>query len=120
MSSAVFDRDYISCHRCGLRIHVHSETSGYCASCSHLTLDTADTSWMAGGLCAQVDPELWFPGKGSHAGVAAKRVCNGDATREPCPVREKCLRYAVEHPDLVGVWGGTSNHERQAMRQEAA
>jgi WhiB family redox-sensing transcriptional regulator len=37
-------------------------------------------------------------------------VCAG------CPVRERCLDYAIEHVE-IGVWGGTSERERRGMRR---
>lgn len=46
--------------------------------------------------------------------VAAKKVCNG------CPVVEECLADAMEHPWLQGVWGGTSERQRLAMRRRRA
>ena len=35
-------------------------------------------------------------------------------------VADKCLGYAREHDGLVGVWGGTTERERKAMRKERA
>jgi len=37
-----------------------------------------------------------------------------------CPVREECLAYALERDALVGVWGGTTELERRAMRRTVA
>jgi WhiB family redox-sensing transcriptional regulator len=68
-----------------------------------------DTDWMRDGLCAQTDPEEFFPNKGSST-RAAKAVC---AT---CPVETKCLLYALEHNERFGVWGGTSERERRKLR----
>lgn len=65
--------------------------------------------WMVDGLCAQADPELWFPEIGS-TGHAAKRIC------QQCPVIEECLAYAVEHGEM-GIWGGTSERQRTATRR---
>jgi WhiB family transcriptional regulator, redox-sensing transcriptional regulator len=76
--------------------------------------------WMSGGLCAQADPEVWFPDKGGASGPA-KRVCNGrPATdvaegREPCPVRDQCLRYALDNDVRFGIWGGLSEKERRSL-----
>lgn len=42
---------------------------------------------------------------------AAKAVC------ESCPVREACLRYALETNQEAGVWGGTSEEERRKLRR---
>lgn len=48
--------------------------------------------WTYAALCAQVDPEIFHPGKGGTT-RPAKRVCCAE-----CPVREPCLRMAFERP----------------------
>jgi hypothetical protein len=30
-----------------------------------------------------------------------------------CPVRQDCLDFALTKPELVGVWGGTTQAERR-------
>lgn len=67
--------------------------------------------WVADGLCAQTDPELFFPEKGAST-RSARSVCAA------CPVRAACLEYALTNNELVGVWGGTSVQERIALRRE--
>lgn len=37
-----------------------------------------------------------------------------------CPERKACLEYALANPALVGVWGGTTAKDRQAMRADKA
>lgn len=71
-----------------------------------------ELGWMDAGLCAQVDPELFFPEKdsGKNTAADAKRVCMG------CPVRVTCLDYAVRTGQAHGVWGGLSERERRAVR----
>lgn len=69
-------------------------------------------SWMEEALCAQVDPDMWFPPVGER-GTEAKKICMR------CPVREQCLDYALnasENP--YGIWGGVGQHNRNAMRRE--
>ncbi|MFJ2110554.1 WhiB family transcriptional regulator [Streptomyces sp. NPDC087850] len=57
--------------------------------------------WRADALCAQTDPELFYPEPGgSHA--VAKRVCMA------CPVRRECLNYAIDSGQTWGIWGGLS------------
>lgn len=68
--------------------------------------------WHTRAGCPSTDPELWFPDEGASS-RAAKRVC---AT---CPVSTECLADALSqtrNPD--GVWGGTTQHERRALRGE--
>ncbi|MEU6758016.1 WhiB family transcriptional regulator [Streptomyces sp. NPDC046685] len=71
-------------------------------------------AWMAEGLCAQTDPESFFPEKGGST-ATAKRVCAA------CGVRADCLDYALTTGERDGVWGGTSERERrQLLAQEVA
>ena len=65
--------------------------------------------WQASALCAQVDPEVFFPDKGGST-KEAKRICQG------CEVRSECLEYALEREERFGVWGGLSERERRAKR----
>lgn len=39
---------------------------------------------------------------------AARNVC------KVCPVQAKCLSYAMERPELEGMWGGVTHRERKA------
>jgi WhiB family redox-sensing transcriptional regulator len=67
--------------------------------------------WMALGLCAQTDPELFFPEKGGST-REAKAICGR------CEVRSQCLDYAIERNEEHGVWGGLSDHQRRRLRRE--
>lgn len=73
--------------------------------------------WMEQGSCVSTNnPDAWFPGVGprtwnTHAVI---RVCRR------CPVADACLRYAIERPDLQGIWGGTTHRERKSARKESA
>jgi WhiB family redox-sensing transcriptional regulator len=69
----------------------------------------APEPWQVRALCAQTDPEAFFPGQGEPT-AAAKAVCMR------CPVRGECLAYALER-DEHGVWGGLSERERRALRR---
>ena len=69
--------------------------------------------WWFAGLCAQTDPEVFFPEKGGSV-REAKAVCAG------CPVRAQCLEHALAHDERFGVWGGTSERERRRLKATAA
>lgn len=66
---------------------------------------------LPGALCAETDPELFFPIKGS-ANKAAKAIC------ARCDVRADCLTEALTHGDRYGVWGGLSEHERRPLAEK--
>jgi hypothetical protein len=68
-------------------------------------------SWMSEGICAQTDPEAFFPEKGGSA-AEAKRICQG------CPVRRICLEFALEHKERYGIYGGKSERERRKLVQQ--
>lgn len=57
-----------------------------------------------------MDPELFFPRRGEPF-EPALAVCAG------CPVVEPCRSDAVVFEDR-GVWGGTSERSRVALRRE--
>ena len=69
-------------------------------------------SWQSDALCAQTDPEAFFPEKGGST-REAKRIC------ESCEVRSECLEYALENDERFGIWGGLSERERRKLRREA-
>ena len=76
------------------------------------TVPIEPPEWTLAALCAQIDPDLWFPEKGDRtAGVRAKQLCQG------CPSRLPCLAYALENREPYGVWGGLSERERRGLRK---
>ena len=76
-------------------------------------LAAAGLAWQDDALCAQTDPEAFFPEKGGST-RAAKRVCRA------CTVRAECLDYALAHQERFGIWGGFSERERRRLERRAA
>lgn len=72
----------------------------------------APPEWYDDALCAQVGPEEFFPPRQGGSVKAAKKVC------AQCPVRAKCLTYALDNGERHGVWGGLSERERRKARRE--
>jgi len=73
-------------------------------------------AWTADGLCAQTDPDEFFPEKGqSDKTRAAKRIC------AMCPVAQQCLDEALaaegdrSASHRFGVWGGYGPGERAEL-----
>lgn len=66
--------------------------------------------------CAETFPDMFFPDepKGGMIQVrttyeyenSAKKVC------AECPYRAACLIFAMEDPELSGIWGGLTEAER--------
>ena len=67
-----------------------------------------EQEWSEQALCAQVDPEMFFPEKGGST-KQAKMLCRS------CPVVDECLNYALENDERFGVWGGFSERERRRL-----
>ena len=74
--------------------------------------DGDDQGWQDRALCAQTDPEAFFPEKGGST-REAKRVCRG------CEVKAECLDYALENDERFGIWGGMSERERRRLKRAA-
>jgi WhiB family redox-sensing transcriptional regulator len=72
-----------------------------------------DRGWQERALCAETDPESFFPEKGGST-RDAKRVCLS------CDVRTECLEYALEHDERFGIWGGLSERERRRLKKSGA
>ena len=71
-----------------------------------------EQEWQDRALCAQTDPEAFFPEKGGST-REAKRICQG------CDVRSECLEYALAHDERFGIWGGLSERERRKLKKRA-
>ena len=56
-----------------------------------------DVSWQHKALCSQTDPEAFFPEKGG-------------STRD--------AKWAIDHDERFGIWGGMSERERRRYKKE--
>lgn len=76
---------------------------------------TEDREWRKQSACRDTDPDLFFPIGTTGAALdrirSAKRICKA------CDSRPKCLEYALMSNQESGVWGGTSEDERRALRK---
>lgn len=71
----------------------------------------AEQEWQEQALCAQTDPEAFFPEKGGST-REAKRIC------QACAVRDECLEYALLNDERFGIWGGLSERERRRLKRD--
>jgi WhiB family redox-sensing transcriptional regulator len=68
--------------------------------------------WRAAANCRGRATEIFFPDQGgSHS--QALEICRG------CVVREDCLEFAIENPQM-GIWGGLSERGRRRLIGEKA
>jgi WhiB family redox-sensing transcriptional regulator len=79
------------------------------------SIRTGPADWRAQGACRREDPELFFPV--AEAGPALVQLDRARAICRRCPVRAECLSFALETVQDHGVWGGTSEDERRALRR---
>lgn len=69
------------------------------------------TPWMEHAACQEHDTELFFAERGGET-RRAKAIC------QQCPVIDECLAYALELPNIVGIWGGTSGKQRRKLLRD--
>lgn len=80
------------------------------AQASHIpTVYEHEMRWTKQAACKGMDPEAFFPGRGSRVSLEVRATCAG------CPVKADCLEHAVTHHEWAGYWGGTSEHERREL-----
>lgn len=65
-----------------------------------LTRISTFPAWTDEAICAQSDPEKWFP-EHFKLEITAMRIC------QTCPVQLQCARYALETQPEHGIWAGT-------------
>jgi hypothetical protein len=69
-----------------------------------------DPDWQHEGACRGSDQNLWFSARGENSAITeAKRICN------TCPIKQKCLDYALYWNEQYGIWGGTTVRERRRI-----
>ena len=69
------------------------------------------SDWAKEANCRGLDPNLFHAARGEST-KEALAVCAG------CIVVEQCLHFAISNSIKVGVWGGTTERQRRAMRRE--
>lgn len=73
---------------------------------------SAYEEWTEGAMCAQTDPERFFPELGGTA-ADARKICSR------CEVKAACLEYALKNNEPYGVWGGLTRQERRRMKRSS-
>jgi WhiB family redox-sensing transcriptional regulator len=69
--------------------------------------------WMDRALCAQTDPEAFYPDPDKGGSTReAKSVC------ARCTVSAECLDHALNHDERHGIWGGLSDRERRRLAKQ--
>ncbi|MDQ1394064.1 MAG: WhiB family transcriptional regulator, redox-sensing transcriptional regulator [Acidimicrobiaceae bacterium] len=82
---------------------------------SVLAADADGNPWRDRAACQSVSADLFFPI--GRTGDAVEHIEAAKAVCRTCPVREACLRFAIETNQEAGIWGGTSEEERDRIRR---
>ena len=70
-----------------------------------------ENDWQERGACRGIDVTLFFPVV-EHEAYEAKAVCS------MCPVRVRCLEFALSEGERFGIWGGYTTLERKELLAE--
>jgi WhiB family redox-sensing transcriptional regulator len=71
-------------------------------------------------MCQQSDPDLFFPIGNASSGPTLMQISEAKAVCRGCPVIDQCLDWALDAYLVEGIWGGTTEVERRAMRRRAS
>jgi WhiB family redox-sensing transcriptional regulator len=77
------------------------------------------SGWRDQARCrpgSNIDPELFFPAS-SGAPADNLKIARAKAICKPCPVRHRCLEWAVQTRQEAGIWGGLTEKERLPLRR---
>lgn len=74
--------------------------------------------WLSSSACREADPDIFFPSAQDEPLprqiARAKSICRG------CSVVNECLQWALADPLMDGIFGGTTQGERRAIRRRRA
>lgn len=71
--------------------------------------------WVNSAACRGVENDYWFPDiEEPTRRAAAVRHCT------QCPVKRSCLAFALATSERFGIWGGTTEIQRDAIRIDLA
>jgi WhiB family redox-sensing transcriptional regulator len=71
--------------------------------------------WQQGGACTDADPTLFFHPQGERGPARRHRDSQAVAVCARCPVLVTCREHAMSAREPYGVWGGTTENEREAI-----
>jgi WhiB family redox-sensing transcriptional regulator len=94
---------------------VLDQRSGAAAGTTSTRDGTGD--WRDRAACTAADPELFFAADEERANRRNPRVARAKAICTTCPVQLECRRWALEHDERHGVWGGLDEDERPTRRR---
>ncbi|MFD8565468.1 WhiB family transcriptional regulator [Streptomyces sp. NPDC059639] len=76
--------------------------------------------WRESAKCRGMDPDLFFPIGNSSSFATLVQIDEAKAVCGSCPVERQCLEWALNAGPVEGIWGGTTDAERRAVRRRRA
>ncbi|KSZ60056.1 WhiB family transcriptional regulator [Rhodococcus pyridinivorans KG-16] len=73
--------------------------------------------WQMGAACRDADGSLFFHPDNERGDARESRMASAKKVCARCPVREKCLQYALDSGERYGIWGGLTEDERTRVRR---
>jgi WhiB family redox-sensing transcriptional regulator len=71
--------------------------------------------------CSETYPDMFFADDQKDGTMVYRQVYSYENEAKQvcanCPYRVACLTYAMENPDLQGIWGGLTEKDRNAVRR---
>jgi len=71
--------------------------------------------WQHGGACEGTDPTLFFHPDGERGAARRDRDSQALAVCSGCAVLDACRQHALSVREPYGVWGGTTETERELI-----
>ncbi|MCF8784345.1 WhiB family transcriptional regulator [Rhodococcus ruber] len=72
--------------------------------------------WQMYADCRQIDSDLFFPMEVESAADRRQRETLAKSVCGTCPVRMECRLHAITVGERYGIWGGTSEADRERLR----
>ena len=72
-------------------------------------------AWQEEAACRDVNPDLFFAPEEERGMRRRARELVALSLCGTCPVQAECRRQAEAFGDTYGVWGGTTEHQREML-----
>nr|WP_272942802.1 WhiB family transcriptional regulator [Rhodococcus jostii] len=73
--------------------------------------------WQLSAACRDADPAVFFHPDNERGEPRASRVRAAKRICLRCPVRARCLNYALDSSERHGIWGGYTEDERRTLQK---
>lgn len=80
-----------------------------------MSMRNHELDWRMSSACREADPDIFFPT--GHDEPLPRQIARAKSICNECPVVRECLMWALADPLMDGIWGGTTQSERRAIRR---